>query len=48
MEQLQHIYNNIRDNNEIAIVEKYGSEAKYYTAVLISKTYVFIFISFLI
>jgi len=46
MEQLQHIYNNIRDNNEIAIVEKYGSKAKHYTAVLTSKIYVLISISF--
>ncbi|XP_067209639.1 uncharacterized protein [Linepithema humile] len=34
MEQLQHIYGNLRDNNEIAIVERYGNYAKRYTAVL--------------
>ncbi|XP_067209642.1 uncharacterized protein [Linepithema humile] len=36
MEQLQHIYGNLRDNNEIAIVERYGNYAKRYTAVLAS------------
>ncbi|XP_024882876.1 uncharacterized protein LOC112461741 [Temnothorax curvispinosus] len=32
MEQIQHIYNDLRDNNEIAIVERYASNAKHYTA----------------
>ncbi|XP_077269420.1 uncharacterized protein LOC143901206 [Temnothorax americanus] len=32
MEQVQHIYNDLRDNNEIAIVERYASNAKHYTA----------------
>ncbi|XP_024882874.1 uncharacterized protein LOC112461737 [Temnothorax curvispinosus] len=40
MEQVQHIYNDLRDNNEIAIVEKYGSIAKHYTTGL---TMVFLF-----
>ncbi|KAL6268528.1 hypothetical protein P5V15_001661 [Pogonomyrmex californicus] len=34
MEQIQHIYKNLRDNNEIAIVERYGSNAKHYTRYL--------------
>jgi len=37
MEQIQHIYNNIRDDNEIAIVERYGYKAKCYTIFLIGK-----------
>ncbi|XP_067209664.1 uncharacterized protein [Linepithema humile] len=36
MEQLQHIYGNLRNNNEIAIVERYGNYAKRYTAALTS------------
>ncbi|XP_018361497.1 PREDICTED: uncharacterized protein LOC108760194 [Trachymyrmex cornetzi] len=31
LEQLQHIYNEIKDENEIAIIEKYGLNAKHYT-----------------
>lgn len=38
MEQLQHIYNDIKDNNEIAIICKYGDIAKLYTTALTSKT----------
>ncbi|XP_067209649.1 odorant receptor 49b-like isoform X1 [Linepithema humile] len=34
MEQLHHVYGNLRNNNEIAIVERYGNYAKRYTAVL--------------
>ncbi|XP_011696366.1 PREDICTED: uncharacterized protein LOC105455026 [Wasmannia auropunctata] len=34
MEQVQYIYNNIKDNNEIAIVERYGNKAKHYTTVI--------------
>lgn len=37
MEQLQNIYDNIKDNNEFVIMEKYGNNAKHYTIVLISK-----------
>jgi len=37
MEQIQYIYNDLRDTNEIAIVEKYGNNAKQYTAGLTSK-----------
>jgi len=37
MEQVQHIYNNIRDNNEIAIIESYGNKAKCYTTFLTGK-----------
>ncbi|XP_067209651.1 odorant receptor 49b-like isoform X2 [Linepithema humile] len=36
MEQLHHVYGNLRNNNEIAIVERYGNYAKRYTAVLTS------------
>ncbi|XP_011163337.2 uncharacterized protein LOC105198346 isoform X2 [Solenopsis invicta] len=35
LEQLQEICNELKDENEIAIIEKYGSKAKYYTTVLI-------------
>lgn len=38
MEQVQFIYKDLRDNNEIAIVEKYGGNAKQYTVGLTSKT----------
>ncbi|XP_070159391.1 odorant receptor 30a-like isoform X1 [Polyergus mexicanus] len=34
MEQFQRIYNNLEDINEIAIIEKYGRNARYYTATL--------------
>ncbi|XP_029675545.1 uncharacterized protein LOC115243029 [Formica exsecta] len=36
MEQLQRIYNDLEDRNEIAIIEKYGRNARYYTARLIN------------
>ncbi|XP_071637592.1 uncharacterized protein [Temnothorax longispinosus] len=35
LEQLQHIYNELSDKNEIGIIEKYGSYAKRYTVVLL-------------
>ncbi|XP_070159389.1 odorant receptor 49b-like isoform X1 [Polyergus mexicanus] len=35
MEQLQNVYDNIKDNNEFVIMEKYGNNAKRYTIVLI-------------
>lgn len=38
MEQLQHIYNDLRDNNELDIVEKYGNIGKYYTIGIACKT----------
>jgi len=47
MEQVQHIYNNIRDNNEITIVERYGNKAKCYTFFLTGKI-VFRFLFFCI
>ncbi|XP_071646922.1 uncharacterized protein [Temnothorax longispinosus] len=34
IEQIQHIYNDLRNNNEFDIVERYGNNAKYYTAIL--------------
>ncbi|KAL6445397.1 hypothetical protein ACFW04_002294 [Cataglyphis niger] len=34
IEELQRIYNDLEDGNEIAIIEKYGRNAKYYTATL--------------
>lgn len=37
MEQLQHMCDNLKDNNEIAIVEKYSNYAKRYTTILTSK-----------
>ncbi|XP_011861662.1 PREDICTED: uncharacterized protein LOC105558534 [Vollenhovia emeryi] len=35
IEQVQHFCNDLRDNNEIAIIEKYGRNAKQYTTNLI-------------
>lgn len=37
MEQLQRICDELRDENEIAIIKEYGSNAKLYTAVLTCK-----------
>jgi len=37
MEQFQHIYENLKDHHEIAIVEKYGGNAKRFTAVIASE-----------
>ncbi|XP_067209635.1 odorant receptor 30a-like isoform X2 [Linepithema humile] len=42
MEQLQHIYGNLRNNNEIAIVERYGNYAKRYTAALTMVAIIFV------
>ncbi|XP_071637474.1 uncharacterized protein [Temnothorax longispinosus] len=38
LEQLQHIYIDLKDENEIAIVEKYGCNAKHYTIRIIQIT----------
>jgi len=38
MEQLQHIYDDLNDNNEIAIIDSYGNSAKHYTTMLTSRT----------
>lgn len=35
--QLQQVYDELKDKNEIAITDKYSSDAKFCTAVLISK-----------
>lgn len=40
LEQLQDVCNELKDENEIAIIEKYGSKAKYYTTTIIRKTMV--------
>lgn len=37
MEQLKQICNDLKDNNEIAIIESYGSNAKRFTIRLTSK-----------
>lgn len=37
MEQLQRIYDDIEDNNEFMIIEKYESNAKHYTIAFISE-----------
>ncbi|XP_071646918.1 uncharacterized protein [Temnothorax longispinosus] len=46
MEQIQHIYNDLRDNNEIAIVERYASNAKHYTAgltmIIVAGSFIFV------
>ncbi|KAL6268527.1 hypothetical protein P5V15_001660 [Pogonomyrmex californicus] len=34
MEQLQRIHDDLKDSNEIAIIEKYGNDAKRYTTIL--------------
>jgi len=36
MDQIQDVYNDLRDSNEIAIINRYGNNAKQYTAVLTS------------
>ncbi|XP_070522371.1 odorant receptor 30a-like [Cardiocondyla obscurior] len=50
MKELHHIYNNLRDNDEIAIVERYGSNGIYYTTGLTifitSAIFVFVGIQF--
>ncbi|KAL6260672.1 hypothetical protein P5V15_008192 [Pogonomyrmex californicus] len=38
LEQLQHIYSELKDENEIAIIEKYGYNAKRYTIRIIKIT----------
>jgi len=40
LEQLQDVCNELKDENEIAIIEKYGSKAKFYTTAIIRKTMV--------
>jgi len=47
MEQLQNIYSNLRNENEIAIYDKYGMIGKHITITFISKknTYLFLLIS---
>lgn len=48
MKQLQCIYDDLKDNNEITIIERYGNNARRYTATLTRKKkfflYLFIFI----
>ena len=39
MEQLQHVYENLKDYHEIAIIEKYGESAKRFTGATASETY---------
>jgi len=48
MEQVQHIYNDLRDNDEIAIIEKYGDYAKKYTVGFTSKMTFVVFYFFLL
>lgn len=45
MEQLQRIFNDLKDNNEIAIIERYGRNAKCYTVTLTSKIIFYNFFS---
>lgn len=44
MKLLQHIYDELNDQDEIAIMEKYGNMAKYHTGVLTSKITSFSFL----
>jgi len=46
MEQIQRIFNDLKDSNEIAIIERYGRNAKYYTATLTSNIAFFNFFRF--
>lgn len=48
MEQLQYIYDDIKDNNEFVIIEKYEDKAKHYTVTLISEkiSSVFYYVSY--
>jgi len=48
MDQIQYVYNDLRDNNEIAVIDKYGNNAKQYTARLTSKEIRHLCISFYI
>jgi len=43
MEQLQRIYDDLKDNNEIAIIDRYGDNAKHYTTIFTSRT-IFLFL----
>jgi len=38
LEQLQNICNELKDENEIIIMKKYGNNAKYYTIKMIGKS----------
>lgn len=38
LEQLQYICNELKDENEIAIIINYGNNAKRYTAIFLCKT----------
>jgi len=38
LDQLQHICDELRDKNEIAIIKEYGRNAKRYTIILLCKT----------
>jgi len=42
--QFQHIYDELQDENEIAIVDKYSYIAKRYTTILTSKIIISIFL----
>jgi len=47
MEQLQRIFNDLKDSNEIAIIERYGRNAKCYTATLTSNSIFQLFLLFI-
>jgi len=38
LDELQHICDELKDKNEIAIITKYGNTANRYTAIIIRKT----------
>ncbi|XP_029175168.1 uncharacterized protein LOC114943665 [Nylanderia fulva] len=40
MEQLQHIYEHIKDKNELVIIERYGNNAKHYTIAFLTLFFV--------
>lgn len=44
MEQIQYIYNELKNDNETAIIENYGYKAKRYNIVFTCKTITMIFI----
>ncbi|XP_036149191.1 uncharacterized protein LOC118647787 [Monomorium pharaonis] len=46
MEQIQLIYDDLKDNNEIAIFKRYVNISKRYTTAFISKTILFIYYTY--
>lgn len=45
LDQIQYNYNELKDKNEVAIIESYGYKAKRYTAMLTCKILITFFTS---